>query len=60
MFHINTNSPVMYVGVCMCTCVFVSHLQYFPSDELMTRLTLNSKMDLVVLLAVGGAIPGKT
>lgn len=46
------------VRVCLCVCV--SHLQHFPSDELMTRLTLNPKMDLVVLLAVGGAIPEKT
>lgn len=35
----------------------VSYLKHLPCDELMTRLTLNSKMDLVVLLTVGGAVP---
>lgn len=38
----------------------MSHLKHFPSDELVTRLTLNSKVDLVVSLTVGGAIPEKT
>lgn len=49
----------VYVCVCVYMGVCVSHLQHFPSDELVTCLTLNSKMDLVVLLAVGGAISGK-
>lgn len=35
----------------------VSYLEHLPCNELMTRLTLNSKMDLIVLLTVGGAIP---
>lgn len=38
-------------------CACVSHLEHLPSDKLMTSLTLNSKMDLVVLLTVGGTIP---
>lgn len=37
--------------------VCASHLEHLPCDELMTRLTLNTKMDLVVLLTVGGTIP---
>ena len=35
----------------------MAHLQHLACDELMTRLTLNTKVDLVVLLTVGGAIP---
>ena len=45
------------VFMCVCACVCVSHLEHFPSDELVTRLTLNSKIDLIVPLTVGGAIP---
>lgn len=37
--------------------VFVTHLQNFPCDKLMTGLTLDAKMDLVVFLTVGSTIP---
>lgn len=37
--------------------VCASHLEHLPCDELMTCLTLNAKMDLVVLLTVGGTVP---
>lgn len=37
--------------------ICASHLEHLPCDELMTCLTLNTKMDLVVLLTVGGTVP---
>lgn len=41
------------------SCGSGSYLQHLPCDELMTRLTLNAKMDLVVLFTIGGAVPAQ-